>query len=74
MPDFPNKIPGIDATSLAEAIRSHGHRDVRHVADLEEVLDSLVETSRPGDLVITLGAGNISTLAARLVERLQERA
>jgi UDP-N-acetylmuramate--alanine ligase len=67
-----SKIPGIDSATLAQAVRSHGHREVMHVSDLDAVLDTLVDITREGDLVITLGAGNISSLAARLVERLQE--
>ena len=69
-----SKIPGVDAASLAQAVRAHGHREVRHVPDLEQVLDTLVEIVEPGDLVITLGAGNISSLASRLVARLSEEA
>ena len=65
-----DKIPGVDSAGLAEAIRSHGHRNASHVADLDAVLEHLTEVTRPGDLVITLGAGNISTLAPRLLERL----
>ena len=53
-------IEGATSVHLAEAIRRHGHRDVTHVgsrADLIEVLDDRVE---PGDVVITLGAGDIT--------------
>jgi UDP-N-acetylmuramate--alanine ligase len=70
-----DKIPGVESGSLADAIRAHGHRDVRYVADIDDVLDELVAEARRGDLVLTLGAGSITTLGARLVERLaSERA
>jgi UDP-N-acetylmuramate--alanine ligase len=67
-----DKIPGVDAASLVEAIQAHGHRAAQHVPDLDEVLLRLVELARPGDLVLTLGAGSITTLGTRLVERLRE--
>ena len=67
-----DKIPGVEAAPLVEAIRAHGHRDARFVADLDDVLDALADEARPGDLVLTLGAGSISTLGSRMVERLEE--
>jgi UDP-N-acetylmuramate--alanine ligase len=67
-----SKIPGVEAAGLAEALRAHGHREVHFVADLDDVVERLAELAQPGDLVVTLGAGSISSLGARLVERLRE--
>ena len=64
------KIPGVEAAPLADAIRAHGHHDVRFVPDLDDVLDALAADVRPGDLVLTLGAGSIATLGTRLIGRL----
>jgi UDP-N-acetylmuramate--alanine ligase len=52
-------IEGIDGRSLAEGIRGHGHKDVHYIPDMDQVVEHLQATVRPGDLVITLGAGNI---------------
>ncbi|MFQ5418433.1 MAG: UDP-N-acetylmuramate--L-alanine ligase [Myxococcota bacterium] len=67
------KIVGVEAAPLVDAIRSHGHGDARFIADLDDLLDALVREVRPGDLVLILGAGSISTLGARLVGRLSEK-
>jgi UDP-N-acetylmuramate--alanine ligase len=67
-----DKIPGVDAAHLAEAIRAHGQRDVRFVAELDAVPAALVPELRPGDLVITLGAGNVSSLGPKLLAALAE--
>jgi UDP-N-acetylmuramate--alanine ligase len=67
-------LPGIDAARLAEALRAHGHRDVRYVPELERVLAELPGELREGDLVITLGAGSVSGLAPRLLAALEEKA
>jgi UDP-N-acetylmuramate--alanine ligase len=67
-----DKIPGVDAAGLVEALRAHGHRDVEYVADLERVLERLAQRVRPGDLVLTLGAGSVSQLADRLLARLRQ--
>ncbi|MEE8582163.1 MAG: UDP-N-acetylmuramate--L-alanine ligase [Myxococcota bacterium] len=61
------KIPAVEAQLLVDAIRSHGHRDVRFVANLEEIAQALPAELRAGDLVITLGAGDISRLGPRLL-------
>jgi UDP-N-acetylmuramate--alanine ligase len=63
-------IPGVDHLRLADAIRACGHRDVRVAGDLHEALDLLVRETRPGDLVITLGAGDVNRLCPRLATAL----
>ncbi|MDR2934933.1 MAG: UDP-N-acetylmuramate--L-alanine ligase [Candidatus Adiutrix sp.] len=52
-------IEGVDARRLTEAIRSHGHRDVRYQADLSGLSEILTASLAPGDVFLTLGAGNI---------------
>jgi UDP-N-acetylmuramate--alanine ligase len=67
-------IPGVEGAGLANAIRAHGHRNTRFVADLEAVADELPGELRKGDLVITLGAGSISDLGPRLLSKLEAAA
>jgi UDP-N-acetylmuramate--alanine ligase len=69
-----DKLPHVEAGRLVEAISAHGHRNAAFVAELDDLLDRLAERAEPGDLVLTLGAGSISSLGARLVERLGGRA
>ena len=61
-----DKILGVEAAPLADAVRAHGHRDVHFAPDLAQVQACLLELVAPGDLVVTLGAGSISTLACAL--------
>jgi UDP-N-acetylmuramate--alanine ligase len=67
------KIPGIEAAPLADAIRAHGHHDVRFAANLDDVLGALLATVTAGDLVVTLGAGSISQVGGRLLAALGKR-
>jgi UDP-N-acetylmuramate--alanine ligase len=67
-------IPGITIERLAEAIRNGTSARVEVVPALDDVVPALVREARPGDAVITLGAGSIGTLPARLVEAFAERA
>jgi len=65
-----DKLPGVDGRALADAIRAHGQRDVRFTADLDAIAAELPPELEPGDLVITLGAGNVSSLGPRLLAAL----
>ena len=65
------KLPGIETTQLVDAIRAHGHRDVHFVRDLDELPQRVASITRPGDLLVTLGAGNISTAGQRILAALE---
>jgi UDP-N-acetylmuramate--alanine ligase len=64
-------IPGITGQALLEALERRGHLDVRLVPGRDRLADVLLETVRPGDLVLTLGAGDISRTADELLARLR---
>ena len=63
-------IDGVTGEGLAQGIKEHGHKEVIFCPQEEEVLPTLLSVIRPGDLVITLGAGNIYGVGDRLLERL----
>ncbi len=66
-------LEGADAEALAAGIRDHGHRDVNYCSTLQEVADYLAVEVIPGDMVITLGAGNVNQVCDLLTEKLRER-
>lgn len=63
-------IPGVTAERLAAEIQRHGQRDVTYIADRNDLPDHLAGIVKEGDIVITLGAGNIWQAGEALVERL----
>jgi UDP-N-acetylmuramate--alanine ligase len=65
-------IPGATGDALAEAVRSHGHRDVTYVEKRVDVARALLPRLREGDLVLTLGAGDITQVGPELVSLLQQ--
>ncbi len=65
-------IEGVSAEQLWEGICSHGLRSARFEPDLKKLPELLHSMVKPGDLVITLGAGNIYTVGEALLERLAE--
>lgn len=52
-------IDGIDGEALYKAVRERGHRDVAFIPDMNAIPGYLLEIAKHGDMVITLGAGNI---------------
>ena len=52
-------IAGVTSQALAERIRAFGHRAVEYVGTAENAIAAVVERAREGDLVLTLGAGNV---------------
>jgi UDP-N-acetylmuramate--alanine ligase len=66
-------IPGADGRALSRAVRMRGQVDpvfVDPLAELPDVLSGLIEE---GDIVLTLGAGDIGMVAARLEEELKNK-
>jgi len=64
-------IPGVHARDLAEGIAAHGHREVIYMdGDRGGIVQYLCESTRPGDLVLTLGAGDVGQLGAEFLARL----
>ncbi|URD59648.1 UDP-N-acetylmuramate--L-alanine ligase [Sphingomonas sp. KRR8] len=61
-------IEGVDAAALAEDIRARGHRMVRTVADLDDLCHALRDLAAEGDMVICMGAGDITKWAAKLAD------
>jgi UDP-N-acetylmuramate--alanine ligase len=65
-------ISGIDADALAEGLRSRGHRMVKTVASADDLAQSLRDIAARGDMVICMGAGDITKWAAGLANGIAE--
>lgn len=63
--------PGVSGRLVADAVRrAHPDSDVRYVTDLDAAVEEAVTVLRPGDVCLTLGAGDVTTLADRIRGRL----
>jgi UDP-N-acetylmuramate--alanine ligase len=60
-------IPGITAEALAAAILERGHRHVSYAGSVEAAGAALIREVQPGDVVLTLGAGNVWTAGEALL-------
>lgn len=64
-------IEGITRDTLVAGLRDHGHRDVRPLESSEELAQLIADTAQPGDYVVCLGAGSITTWAQALPAQLE---
>lgn len=66
-------IEGVDSQMLSQGIKGHGHRDVVVCRGQAEIVQVLEERVQKGDVVMTLGAGDIYHVGERLLEKLDQR-
>ena len=67
-------IEGVSGQTVADAVKVQGQvQDVLYCPDKEEALETLVGCLKPGDLCMTMGAGDVTKLAPRIVEALKQR-
>ncbi len=64
------EIEGIHASRLYEGIRERGHKDCIYISEMEKIPVYLIDRLRPGDMVITLGAGDIWKVGEALIDLL----
>jgi UDP-N-acetylmuramate--alanine ligase len=65
-------IDGTDSSALVEGLRAHGHRMVRTVESLDDLCQNLRDLAAEGDMIICMGAGDITKWAAALANGICE--
>ena len=64
-------IAGVSGLTLASRIHCAGEHPAEFAASFPAAVDAVVQEARPGDLILTLGAGSVSQLGPQIVERLK---
>jgi UDP-N-acetylmuramate--alanine ligase len=67
-------LAGVTSSALLDKIQSFGHRSAHYAGSLDEGVAAMVNAAQPGDLIITLGAGNVSQAADKILDQLREAA
>ena len=63
-------MTGVDRDALVNGLRARGHRDVRPLPDPDRLAELVAAKAQPGDLVVCLGAGNVTAWAHALPGKL----
>jgi UDP-N-acetylmuramate--alanine ligase len=66
-------IPGVTGEWLARQIKDKGGQDAQYLSSFAEAVEAITALAEPGDLILTLGAGNVSQLGPMILEKLQLR-
>jgi UDP-N-acetylmuramate--alanine ligase len=64
-------IAGVSGQAVEEGIKRYGHKDAVYISDRDAVVEHLAGTLRQGDLLLTLGAGDVWKLGEAVLERLK---
>jgi len=64
-------IEGITGGALARRIAEESGKSVAYIGSFEDAVHAAISAAKPGDMILTLGAGSVSQLGPMLLERLQ---
>jgi UDP-N-acetylmuramate--alanine ligase len=64
-------IPGVSGLTVVDSARRQGAKQVEHAEDAEVAVTAVVAEARPGDTVLTLGAGDVWKLSDEILRRLR---
>lgn len=64
-------IEGISAEVLADNIKLYGHKNANYIGSIENAIEQVLPHLQENDLLITLGAGTITTLSDKFLENLR---
>jgi UDP-N-acetylmuramate--alanine ligase len=67
------RVEGVSGEALYQALKRRGHLDVDFRPTREALTAALLDALRPGDLLVVLGAGDITKVAAEVMQRLRVR-
>jgi UDP-N-acetylmuramate--alanine ligase len=66
-------IEGVTSQALVERIRQFGHRGAEYVGTIDNGVEAALTAAQDGDVVLTLGAGNVWQAGERVLERLKAK-
>ena len=64
-------IQGVSGELIANAAKALGHKSVHYVPDKKDIPDFLMKLKKPGDIIITMGAGDIWRFGEEFIKRLE---
>ena len=62
-----NPLPEVTSESLANSIREAGHKNVYYYRFMQDAIEFLLREAKPGDAIMTIGAGNVSRASGELM-------
>lgn len=66
-------IQGVTGQLITVAAEKFGHKNVLYVPDKKEIQDTLLKIVQPGDVVVTMGAGDIWKFGEEFIKKLRDK-
>ena len=63
-------LEGVTAQALVERLAAFGHRGARYAGDIAQGIQSVIAAAKPGDAIVTLGAGSVSQASEKILAAL----
>ena len=64
-------IEGVTGKLIADAVKSSGHKEVHYLPEKEKISDFLIDFATEGDMIITIGAGDIYKIGEEFIQKLE---
>ncbi len=72
-PSREERIPGITGKIISDAIKGYGHKNVRYIENMDDIYKELADELKPGDMIITMGAGNINRVGEKIADYVKNK-
>jgi UDP-N-acetylmuramate--alanine ligase len=67
-------IEGVSSFNLFKGIEAVGHKSTLYIPSADGIVSHLLETARPGDVIITQGAGSVWKVGTEFLKKATEKA
>lgn len=64
-------VEGVSAAEVLRSVRQNGHGDAEYIADRDSLVDALLRKLKPGDLFMTIGAGDVWKVGEEVLRRMK---
>lgn len=73
MPAREQPIPGVHASMITDYAKARGYDNFEYLGTKEKAIAPAVEEARPGDMILTIGAGSVTVLGPRILGGLEKK-
>lgn len=64
-------IAGVHASMISDYARARGYKNIEYLGEKEKAIDAVAKIAEPGDMLMTIGAGSVTVLGPKILEKLK---
>lgn len=66
-------IAGVHASMISDYASARGYENIEYLGAKEKAIEEVANIAKPGDMIMTIGAGSVTVLGPKILEKLQEK-